>query len=139
MKKRRITLAVLAAAVALLIIGLGRNAGGPESGHTEFIIDESVPLSTPESVASDTETGTVTFDASATETVDGEDHTMTVHVEAEEGAFPEGVTMSVEAVDDPQVLESIRDAVEGETGEVHAVNISFTDETGAEEIGRAHV
>ena len=131
MKKRWIALAVLAAAVALLI-GLGRHAGGPESGQIQHIVDDTVPLSEPETVASDTETGTVTLDASATETVDGEDHTVSVHVEAEEGAFPEGVTMSVETVDDPQVLESIRDAVEGETGEVHAVNITFTDESGEE-------
>ena len=120
------------AAAAALLIGLGRYVGGPESGQLEHIVDESVPLTEPESVASDTETGTVSFDASSTDTVDGEDHTMTVHVEAEEGAFPEGVTMSVETVDDPEVLESIRDAVEGETGTVHAVTITFTDETGAE-------
>ena len=129
MKKRWLTLAVLA--LVVLLIGVGRHFGGPESDQMRHIADETVPLTAPEAASSDTETGTVTFDGSATDAADGEDHTVSVHVEAEEGAFSEGVTMSVETVDDPQILDSIRDAVEEETGTVHAVSITFTDESGA--------
>ena len=46
MKKRWLTLAVLA--LVVLLIGVGRHFGGPESDQMRHIADETVPLTAPE-------------------------------------------------------------------------------------------
>ena len=55
-----------------------------------------------------------------------------VNVEAPEGAFPEGPTMSVNPVNGSSLKDTVSDAVTGEILEVQAVDISFTDRDGNE-------
>ena len=74
------------------------------------------------------DTDTVSFDAAA-KNGDGETETL-VHVEADAGAFPEGTTMEASVVTDQDVIDSIADVAEGEVVAVHAVDLTFTDESG---------
>ena len=55
---------------------------------------------------------------------------VTVKVSAPEGAFAEGTTMSVEAVEADDVIESIESAVTGDVKQVAAVDITFRDAEG---------
>ena len=73
---------------------------------------------------------TLSFDAETTKTVDGETYTVSVHVETAPETFPEGTTMTVEPIQDQEVLGTISDAVEGEVTNVSAVSVTFTDENG---------
>ncbi len=73
---------------------------------------------------------TLSFDAETTKTVDGETYTVSVHVETAPETFPEGTTMTVEPIQDQEVLGTISDAVEGEVTNVSAVSVTFTDEKG---------
>ncbi|MBR2699210.1 MAG: hypothetical protein IKE76_11525 [Clostridia bacterium] len=66
-----------------------------------------------------------------------EEHTetMTVRVAADEGAFPEGTTMSVADVEDESTLDDIASAVEADNTavkRVHAVDITFFNAAGEE-------
>lgn len=66
-----------------------------------------------------------------------EDKSVTVKVEAEAGAFPEGATMKVEPVEDKEVIDAIKEAVNKEstnkeTKSVTAVDITFYDQEGNE-------
>ena len=64
--------------------------------------------------------------------------TVTVHVEAPEGAFAEGTTMKVTSVEDETTIETIKDTVQdddqidGTIQKVQAVDITFFDKEGKE-------
>ena len=68
--------------------------------------------------------GPVVFEAST--------DTVTVHVEAEQNAFPEGTNMAVTDVEDEETTRVISDAVEGQVRGIRAVDITFTDAEGQE-------
>ena len=72
---------------------------------------------TAESEASTEEQKTIEFT--------GETDTVTVRVEAPEGAFPEGTTMEVSAVAAEDVMDAVTDAVNGEVAHVDAIDIKF--------------
>ncbi len=55
----------------------------------------------------------------------GETDTVTVRVEAPEGAFPEGTTMEVSTVAAEDVMDAVTGAVDGEVAHVDAVDIKF--------------
>jgi hypothetical protein len=59
---------------------------------------------------------------------------MTVHVEADEGTFPEGTKMVLSAVDDlDAVAEAVGTAVDSKTRGFQAVDITFYDKDPSEE------
>ena len=57
---------------------------------------------------------------------------VSVSVEADEGAFPIGTTMTVREVGEEDILDSVSDVVDGEIVRVHAVDITFYDRYGYE-------
>ncbi len=57
---------------------------------------------------------------------------LTVEVEAEEGAFPEGTTMVLEPITSEEILSALGDAVDGVVAEVRAVDITFLNADGEE-------
>ena len=97
----------------------GINLGGNEQGG-------DVSASSPGDDSGDA--GTVSFDAEA-KNDDGETESL-VHVEADEGAFPEGTTMEASAVTDQEVINSITESAEGDVVAVRAVDLTFSDENG---------
>lgn len=97
----------------------GINLGGNEQGG-------DVSASSPGDDSGDA--GTVSFDAEA-KNDDGETESL-VHVEADEGAFPEGTTMEASAVTDQEVIDSITESAEGDVVAVRAVDLTFSDENG---------
>ena len=57
---------------------------------------------------------------------------VSVSVEADEGAFPIGTTMTVREVGEADILDSVSDVVDGEIVRVKAVDITFYDRYGYE-------
>ena len=55
-----------------------------------------------------------------------------VFVDAPEGAFPEGTTMSVTDVEDEETISAIEEAVSSQISRIHAVDIIFFDAEGNE-------
>ena len=65
-------------------------------------------------------------------TFDGSANRVKVHVEAPQGAFPEGTTMVVTKVYKADVIDAVESAVEGDVEHVRAVDITFFDKDGKE-------
>ena len=113
--------------------GVSMESGGREESRESEAASEHAAAPESETV-SETETAgapegdRISFDSELT---DGE-YTLTVHVETDAGAFPEGTELTVETVPEEAVRESLLDAVEGAVETVQAVELTFTDENGAE-------
>ncbi len=77
--------------------------------------------------AEKTEVSTEESSAEEQKTVEftGETDTMTVRVEAPEGAFPEGTSMEVSSIAAEDVMDAVTGAVDGEVAHVDAVDIKF--------------
>ncbi len=90
------------------LYGYGLLPENPNPEGTEKTAEEEAPQATVEFTA--------------------ETETMTVRVEAPEGAFPEGTTMEVKNVAAEDVMDAVTDAVDGEIAHVDAVDITFYHE-----------
>ncbi len=131
-KRRRRTrfawaIIVLAVFVALgTVVSLmvsGEAATRDRAGLTAATIDENAV--DPEAIAAAKRPGPA-------QSFDGEAGGMAVHVDAEEGAFPAGTTMTVAVVGDDEVAEALDSAVEGEVVRSQAFDIAFWDANGDE-------
>jgi len=99
--------------------------------------DKKDDVSYPAATFEDTITvhmGTLSTDTDSAAGLDIPDRTeLTVHVEADEGTFPEGTTMVLTAVtgnDLDDVAQAVEGAVEGKTKGFYAVDITFRDADG---------
>ncbi len=99
--------------------------------------DEEDSVNSPAATFEDTITvhmGTLSTDTDSAAGLDIPDKTeLTVHVDADEGTFPEGTTMVLTAVtgnDLDDVAQAVEGAVEGKTKGFYAVDITFKDANG---------
>ena len=124
------------------ILGYGILPENPNApAKADKVEDEQTVFFTDDNTAEDT---TVTDDETGSETVeeealsypaqsfDGLVGGIFVIVDADEGAFPEGTTMEVKAVDSAEIMDAVTDAVEKEVVRVQAVDITFRDADGNE-------
>ena len=99
--------------------GIVMESGSRESETLSETVSETVS-------AEEAEGDRVSFDSR----LDDGEHTLTVHVEADADAFPEGTTMEASVVEDQDVIDSITESAEGDVVAVRAVDLTFTDEDG---------
>ncbi|MBR1781574.1 MAG: hypothetical protein IJ751_09260, partial [Oscillospiraceae bacterium] len=99
-------------------------SGEPEAEPAQ-LAEEPAPDAEPEPV-------TVTYPAVQFDNAGDRSAPVQVHVDAPEGAFPEGTTMIVQPVEDRAVRALVEDAVEGDIVRFQAIDITFLDADGNE-------
>ncbi|MBQ1400683.1 MAG: InlB B-repeat-containing protein, partial [Lachnospiraceae bacterium] len=103
----------------------------PEETTEAQTPEETTEAETPEETT-EAETPAETEAAMPAATLRARANGVNVTVNAPEGAFPEGTRMRVRTVDDQNVIDQIRGAVEGYVYSIHAVDIVFYNAAGEE-------
>ena len=108
--------------------GAASDAETPDSADTTGINNSSVDIEDTDKTEPETETLVKMPPFSYSERVAG----MRVSIEADEGAFPEGTTVTIKPIEEDGLAEQVAPAISGQVVKVQAVDITFYDADGNE-------